>query len=241
MKRIFLGNKDFERYYTRSRALGHKGVKIDNSVQMTSQISIETQGTDLYIKEVPSTEDDDEAYTFMCQEFGLVDYDEDVKVAISFCDNGWMLVTLLQGGIVLYIDGNALMPSVGSVSSKRIVQDDILWVNEDMLLGYAPYFGDEYKEKYPYDTEFVFLLNGHNVNKMMSFRLRHLSDESIDLSLGLIAGIMQADIEKKETTAKQKEMQKTLSILEEQNKQYVNAASQSVEYDFDDEDDDEEE
>ena len=232
MNRIFLADSEITtNEFSRKRAMGHKCIMLDKEVVSCGNIQVVTEGTNLVVKPTEKVEGDIEAYTFMCKEFGLVDYDAETKISVVFCDNGWMMVTLLAGSLIMYIDGQLLMPAVGEPSTKTVVKDDIYWVNEEQLLGYGKYMS-EFKERYMYDYEYVFKLSGHIINGMSSFKLFLQPDEDIDLSLGYIARLEQE--KKARNEAKQaKALEKQFATFTPQDN--------AVEFDLEDMDDEEEE
>jgi hypothetical protein len=204
MQKVFIANEDFEKEYSRSRAKGHTSIKVDDDVAVSDSIRIVTEGTTLAIKK-DNEGSGDEVFTIPCKEFGLTNYgDVSAKISVIFCDNGWMLVTLLQGALVLNLDGSLLMPTVGDVASTKVVKEDIFWVDAEKLLSYSKYFSDT-QARFIYDIEFVFEVSGQYINGMTNFSLKPFHDEDVDLSLGYIAQYEQA-LENKKNAKDAKKM-----------------------------------
>lgn len=187
MQKLFVANEDFEKEYTRKKAKGHKRLIVGNDVEIIKPVSLHTDGTDLVISKSEDASGT-EVYTMLCKEFGLVNGASGFKnkISVIFCDNGWMLVTLLHGALVMNLDNQLLMPTVGDdFSTPKVVKDDICWVDASMLLEYGKYY--DLKGRFMYDFEWTFIVGGDNVNGMRNFSIQHISDEDIDISLGYVA------------------------------------------------------
>ena len=227
MNKLFIANRDFSREIPRSRAYGYKRVVVDDNVEMAMPFQFTTRGTDLAVMASGADENEAECYTVLCQEFGLVGYNQGFKskVSVIFCDNGWMLVTLYHGGLVMNLDGQLMMPTVGEdVVAPKVVQDNILWVDADKLLGYSKYLGT--KGYFMYDHEFMLELSGDNSKGMGTFIFRNFDDETIDISLGYVAKYEQEQIKKAEA----RESKSTMQMLRQ------SWAHQPLEFDEDEED-----
>lgn len=188
MNKLFFADKGFSREIMRDRAKGYKRIMIDDALEMAAPFSFETQGTDLVAVPTEPADGVGEVFTFLCREFGLVGGDKGLrsKLSVIFCDNGWMLVTLHHGSLVVTLDGQLMMPQVGEdVEAVRVIPDNVLWVNADKLLGFSKYL--ENKGQFMYDFEFMFELGGDNTKGMGQFLFRCLHEETIDISLGYVA------------------------------------------------------
>lgn len=224
MKKVFIADEGFEREFSRNRAKGHKRLVIEDGVTIAEPIEMKTVGTDLVISPKEDSEDN-ECYTMLCKEFGLVGGVAGFrnKISVIFLDEGWMLVTLLHGALVMNLDGELRMPIVGEdFSVPKVVTEDILWVNAEHLLEYSKYLG--VKGMFMYDFEFVLEVGGDYINKMTSFYFRELTEETIDISLGYVAMYEQQEQRKAEA----KDAKKLANAL-------LNTGTDSA-YDFDDED-----
>lgn len=233
MKKMFLSDSEFQHEIQRSRAKGHKSLSIDNEVESFSYIDMKTEDDVLKVCSAGEVdENEEEVYTILCKEFGLVGYRKDKfksTVSVIFLDNGYMLVTLHKGGLVCRLDGKLMMPSVGVDSLPSFNEDDVYWVDAECLLGYSKFM--EEKGRFIYDFEFMFVLGGDNTADLHSFSFKHLNEDDIDLSLGLFAQHLQRVQNKKDMKAARNLMK------------MVAEAQSNIEEDFfeDDDEDDEDE
>jgi len=170
-------------------------------------------------------------YSIVTNEFGLYAKSSGVtaKVKISFCDDGMMIVDILDGAIIVKPEDDVLLASRGVSELPQVDLNNIYWVNADMLLAYRKYWKD-LQASHTQDFEFVFVLSGETKGALQSFGIQLVTDEVIDISGGAIA-TLQAMLEKKEEARQVK-------------KGFANLLQQvSSGYDFygDDDDDDDDE
>lgn len=226
MNKLYIVEKDKEMKttFSRSRAKGYKAVKVDSGVEPMKPIKLETEGNDLVIKNVSDDGSGDEVYMIPCKEFGLVDYpNTTAKVSVILCDDGWMLVTLLKGAIVINLDDSLLMPTV-DCEEPAVVKDAIKWVNINDILSYMSYWSEG---KFPYDYEWVFELAGGVVNGMGNYKIHPVKEELVDISQGYIAQYEQSRQHKEDA-------KKAKSFM---NAVMASTQDTGVEFDDDDEDD----
>lgn len=229
MKKLFISDEGFERVFDSSRAKGHKRLLIEDDVEVMSPVEFVTQDTDLVMKKADDS-DEQEVYTMLCKEFGCVGLTTDFrsKISVIFLDDGWMLVTLLHGALVMNLENQLLMPTVGDdFKTPAVVPDDVCWVNANNLLEYGKYLG--VKGQFMFDVEFTFLVGGDKINNMRNFSIRAISDEDVDLSLGYIAAYEQKMKAKEDMRETKKIMEATLGA----------GSSSEDTYEFDDDDEEE--
>lgn len=204
MSKYFISDKGFAHEISRERALGYKRVVIDDDVGVAAPFQFVTRDRDLAI-ELAEEDGEQAVYTMLCKEFGLVGGNKGFtnKISVIFCDNGWMLVTLYNGALVMNLDDRLLMPAVGVDKTPKVVQNDILWVDAEKLLAYGKYLDNV--GLFMYDHEFFLELSGDNNNGMGSFKFRNLADETIDISLGYIAVYEQQQQKKAEAREAQRQ------------------------------------
>lgn len=214
METQYIALKDVPNIITRAKAKGYKSISLDDSVQMTSALTVTSKADKLLIS--GSEGHDEEAqYMFVCKEFGLIAYNSiTAKVHVTFCDNGLMLVTLLDGALILRIEDengeqSLIAPSVNLVNGlPSTSEEDVYWVNADKLMSFAKYWGD--KASFIYDFEFAFELRGDRVGGVSNFKLIHLTDEDIDMSAGAFAMYLKKQ-EDKEQAKRSREIMSQLT------------------------------
>lgn len=169
-------------------------------------------------------------YSIVTNEFGLYAKSSNVKakVKISFCDDGMMIVDVLDGAVIIKPEDDILLASRGVSELPQVNLDSIYWVNTDTLLSYRKYW-KKLQSSHPQDFEFVFVLSGENRGGLTSFGIQLVTDEVIDISGGAIA-VLESQMEKKEEA---KQVKKGFNSLLQQ-------TSSASGYEFDDDDEDEE-
>lgn len=188
MQKHFVADEGFPKELSRKRAAGYKKIIIDDSVVQPCAVDFVTEGDTLRIMGKPIEEDGEEPfYIILTKEFGVVGEASKFssKISIIYCDNGWMLVTLMDGALILNLMNQLLAPCVNTEELPPFSEDNIYWVTEETMLSYAKYWDD--KSTYPYDFEFVFVVKGGVVRNMHTFNVSHIGDEDIDMSLGQFA------------------------------------------------------
>lgn len=205
MDRMFVAGAGFPRSFTRVQAKGYKTLEIASDVTYTSYVDLFTEGDSLVLRTVDRKEADgsDEAYMLLCREFGLAGYRGKDRfrsqVSVLFLDNGWMLVTLWKGAVVVSLDGKLVIPNTGVATYPDVPGEDIYWLNGDKLMDYASYIKNV--GSFLYDLELSLVLGGDNAEGMESFSFSHQADEDIDLSRGYIARYLQEHELKQEANA----------------------------------------
>lgn len=229
MTKLFFADKDFSREIPRTRAKGYKQVIVSEELEMAAPYQFITEGNSLVAVPAEAADGGEECFTLLCREFGLVGWSTGLrsKVSVIFCDNGWMLVTLYKGGFVLNLDGQLMMPTVGiDTAPPKVVQDNIMWVDADKLLGYSKYLGD--KGNFMYDYEFMLELAGDNAKGMGNFTFRHIEEETVDISLGHVA-LWEQQMENRRAAQEAKKQMSAISA-------YIGHSSGPMEFDEPDED-----
>lgn len=227
MKKVFVCGDDFPREILRSEAKGHKKIVIADDVEPTDIITMRTEGDTLVIERGEDDGVDDEpAYVMLCKDFGLFGYEKKFysKMSYILCDDGWMLVTLYKGAVVLNLNDKLMMPSRDVTNLPKFDESSVLWVDKDLLMRYSQYMKD--KSVYPFDFEFMVELGGTFAGKLSSFRFLHLDEEDVDLSLGYFAKYLQVK-QAKEDAKKAQKLQAQIA-----------KASESSGFEFEDDDDD---
>ena len=227
MKRHFIADGEFARNITRSRALGCTALDLTD-IEVGQAVDFKTNGSTIELHSTDSDESENPAYTILCKEFGVFGGNKNFssKVSILHCDNGWMLVTLWEGAIIIKLDGKLMMPSTGVDTTPNVTESDILWVNCEKVQGYAKYLN--HKAPFVYDFEFMYIIKGFISSGMKSFSMKHVDDEDIDISAGQFLMAMQ----KKEQEKQAKEAKRLC-------KSFNFGTNQSLEFEDEDEDDEE--
>lgn len=226
MNKLYIVEKDKElkRSFARTRAKGHTAIEIAEGVEAMKPIAMKTVDNKLVVEAVEDDGSGEEVYMIPCKEFGLVDYNNTkAKVSVILCDDGWMLLTLLDGAIVINLDDELLMPTV-NCDAPDVVKDDIKWVNINDILSYMTYWKEG---KFPYEYEWVFELAGGNINGMSNYKIHPVKEELIDISQGYIA---QYELEKQN----KEDVKRTQALM---NTIVASNMSDGVEFDEDDDED----
>lgn len=139
---------------------------------------------------IVTEEQENPVYTLVTKEFGLYGFSNGVstKVKINFCDNGMMMVDVIEGAVLIRPEGEVLLASRNVDGLPDVNVDEIFWVDAEKLLSYRSYW-DGLKSKYIQDFEYVFELKGGKRNNLNSFSVKLIKDEVIDISGGHISAI----------------------------------------------------
>ena len=172
--------------------------------------------------------DENPIYSIVTKEFGVYAKSAGVKskIKVSFCDDGMMIVDVIEGGILIKPEEDVLLASRGVSEMPEVNLDNIYWVNADMLLSYKQYWS-ELKSIYTQDFEFIFKICGEVKNGLTSFGIQLIEEEVVDISGGEIA-VLEAQIQQKEEAKR---------IKNGYNNIFGNT---SKGYEFDDDDDEDE-
>lgn len=224
MKTMFISDISLENFsnrtLTRERAKGYKNLVIDDDVNSQDYVEIVSKDNNLVMKKVnPDENDAEEVYMILTKEFGLFGGIKST-VDIIHLDNGYMLVTLYKGALVITLDGKPCIPNVAQKNFPDFTMNEVFWVNQEYLLSYSKYYGD--KGFFLYDFILQAEVSGAVKNNNSSFTYRRLEAQDKDISLGAYALYLQ----KKETKAKLKSI-----------KNLNNAISHSDNDEFEDEED----
>ena len=231
---------------TRNSAYGYGGIEISedcykgvcavdfSTVEAGEKSSLRVERQDMSAEEVDSLQ----AVTLLCKEFGILTLkkEEPANVNIIFCDNGYMLVTLLSGCIFANLP-EMIAPiftyedKTKSPSFAQSAMSQVLWVDADTLMSYATYMGDA--GKFMYDFEFSFELEGSVVDGTRKFNWKHIKESDIDISLGYFAQFLQ-EKDTKERAFKARQMAKMFAPVADE-VEYVEAGT--IADDDEDEDD----
>lgn len=219
----FFGKLNGETTLPRSKAHGYKSLKLCDSLGMAKEVDYNTSGEVLEVIGKPIEESKEKLeYVFLCKEFGLFGYkggksNPFAKISVIFCDDGWMLVTLRGGTLVINYDDQLLQPIVEddnlSDTLPSIKEDEVYWVNQDTLLSHKKFFGTDFECVHIMDFEYVFTLSGGISKGLSSFRLAKHPDEYVDLSQGYIA-MLEAEAGKK---AQAKQARKIMQLTVDSN------------------------
>lgn len=228
MARLFLGVGG--KTYPRTQGHGYNELKLDADLKIPSIARFATEDRTLTVYG-DGEQDGTESYTFMCKEFGLYGYrdrsDIYAKVSVILCDDGWMLVTLLDGTLLLDLDDQLVQPTTGERSAYPSVRPaNIYWVNQDTLLGHKAYFGSKFACVNTQDYEYVFELHGGVYDGLSSFSMRAVQEEYVDLSQGYTAQCEYEEQQKQAARRARKLVTATVNT----------GGSSVVELDFDEDD-----
>lgn len=231
MQKIFVADEGFKREFARSRAKGHKNFVISDDVECFDSVSLRTDGTTLVMDKLEKDESDEECYIVLCKEFGLVgeSMGHTSDLSVILLDDGWMLVTLVRGAVVINLDEKMLMPSVGVDKVPPVAPEDIYWVTADYILSYAKYW--DIKGKFIYDYELMLTLAGQFNNNLQRTKIHLIDEDCIDISLGYIAQYEQEMAKRQEAKA----------AADMYNEIMKSSSESSYEFDEDDFDEDEDE
>ena len=230
MSRILVCKDNEDLNLKKSKAFQYKSIDL-TSLSCGSLFNIEDAGEKLVGVANETGQADEPIYTIVANEFGLYAMSDGIsaKVKVSFCDNDMMVIDVLEGAVLIKPEDDVLLVSRGETQLPNVNLEKILWVNADMLLSYARYWG-ELKSRYVQDFEYVFVLKGENRDgKLESFGIKLVEEEVVDISGGKIA-VLEAQLKAKEEALQAKKNFANLM------KHYENTS-----YEFDDDDDYEEE
>lgn len=224
MERHFIVDGEFPRLIGRGRAFGYKELNLEN-IEFGQAIEFKTDEAQLCLYGNKAEETESPAYTILCKEFGVFGGSKNFesKISVVHCDDGWMLVTLWKGALIIKLDGKLMMPSTGVDEVPNVIESEILWVNRDTILSFAKYLDD--KSGFMYDFEFMYTIKGFISSGMKHLKLRHIDDEDVDISLGQFAAFLTKQAQKQQA----KETKKLC-------KSFNFGSSQDLEFDDEDED-----
>lgn len=139
-----------KREFSRSQAKGFKTLKIkseDFENGSTINFSFDDDGVIKgNLAEVQETEDTASEYSFIVKEFGVFS-DYPSRLEVMFLDD-YMLVTLIEGAIVINLGGEIITATNGIDDSTlpRLTLNKIYWVKPDNLRTYARIWLGELKD-----------------------------------------------------------------------------------------------
>lgn len=229
MSRILVCKDNQKLLLTKDRAFKYKTLDF-LGVKCGQAFSIEDNDNSLKAVAEELNTQEEPIYSVVTKEFGLYAMSTGVsaKIKVSFCDDGYMIVDVLEGAILIKPEDDILLASRGISDLPNVHADGIEWVNADKLLSFKQFWGSM-KDKYIQDFEYVFTIRGEVKGGLSSFGLKIEPDEVIDISGGAIATI--------EANAKMKEEAKQ---VKNSFKEIVNSATSGYEFDDDDDEDEEE-
>lgn len=137
-----------KREFSRSQAKGFKTLKISEDFENGSTINF-SFGDDVIngnLAEIQETEDTASEYSFIVKEFGVFS-DYPSRLEVMFLDD-YMLVTLLEGAILINLGGEILTATNGIDDSTlpKPTLNKIYWVKPDNLRTYARIWLGELKD-----------------------------------------------------------------------------------------------
>lgn len=192
-----------------TRKYGH-GIKTINTSDCTHfdvvNFKTDVESKDLNLIKV-GKDNDEHPYMILCKEFGVAG-GVDSNISIIFCDGGWMLVTLYEGGIPILVDGNLMCANKNISGYPEISKNNIVWLNAERILGNLKVLTD--KAELHQDFEFFLTVSGIN-NGFANVKFKHLKDSTIDIS----GGYYEVYLENREKRKKAREVKKmTNSMLD---------------------------
>ena len=186
MASILVCKEDEQMVLTKSNAYRFKTVDLSNIKCGDAFELVEDQNDFNKLIGVPADiEDEEPMYTILTNEFGLYAMDKDVsaKIKVSFCDNGMMLVTVIEGAVLIKPADDILLASRGVEELPDVKLDNVLWVDAEKILAYAKYWGNV-KGRLTQDFEFMFNVKGKVLNGYSSFGIKSIEEEDVDISGG---------------------------------------------------------
>lgn len=199
MSKAYFGVGGEERTIRRSASHGYKNIKVSENLAMSNLFEFVTEGDDTLVMSPVDGKVDlsKDAVTFICKSFG-VSGNVKSKISVMFCDDGEMIVTLLQGMLHVMFDGKVVTPVAGDIGDyQSSALEGIYWIDSDTLLSSKQYFGSELQSRYTQDFEYVFTVSGGIKGGLTQWTCKCNKDEYIDMSLGFIAEAEDKIIRKK--------------------------------------------
>ena len=170
MSLILVADSDIPSIIKRSNAYGYGSIHFIK--RASGYVNVRGEGTSIIVEPAEPSEDSSQGYLLFCKEFGTVSgYAADFRVL--FCDEGYMLITLISGVLALSTDEGIMLISSEPVEAPN----NITWYSINTFLGYMPRFGT--KGMFSHDIEWSFSSNGKNL----------VSNQALDrdISLGYLA------------------------------------------------------
>ena len=213
---------------SRRGALKYKEV-LFKDINTNDFISIVSNDDVLEVHKAEMSDTSETVYTFVTKEFGLHGSSHGVKskIKINFCDNGYMIVTIYDGSIIIKRGDDLLNASLNTSQSLSVDTQNILWVSAEDILSNLKFI-DGFKGTYTQDFEYMLEVSGELKNDLRNFHMRVLKDETIDISGGIIS-MMEERLRQKE---------EAIRIQQGINSVLNQSLSSSVDDDDDDYDDD---
>ena len=227
MSTTFFKDTDNRQVYSRGYARGLKTFELGEGIVSGSNVEFNIQDGKLIATKSEDTSNAGDI-AFIGRRFGLVGKEIGFtsKVDVLLLGDGLMLVTLIQGALVLDLDGKLSPVAVGSIPANlAVVENNIDWVTREHILQYIGYFDSQ--REYPYEFEFVFEFSGH---ADQGRTIRHIAEEDADISMGYIQE-HQRELAARQHTAQLQAMLSKLTL----------ASQMGFDEEEPDEDDDEEE
>ena len=171
-----------DKVFTRKKSRGYKKLEVltdaNKAVVKSNKDVLEIHEEEQESKEL--------TYLILCNDFGILGREKGIsKIKVIFLDNGYMLVTLLDGVLIGMKDGLEMYTTketVPQIQEYYNGRTNIFWVDTNLLQAVVV------KENLLYDKEYVFEIQGEvDEDGKEYFDIEHLADEDVDLSLGAIA------------------------------------------------------